>query len=422
MFCFSSEGNAEKVDVEGWSTAVLWESEVVSARLLFKPSASLADKKWIGLEMENHTQQPLQVGQTWMNLSLTFKEIPSGKVLATSGISGTFASIKSLPPGRHRFFGDSFESAPPMGLPPVTGLRVEVEARINTEITGGKRYRTPEEKPAFTLDWRYPSAVEIKEMSREMKQYLRAPLGFEKNLSRMSVLFKVPEVRDSQTLEDYLAAMKAARDPSVRHLLVPNVFAKYGDAPEVFAYYREAFRKQPDNVYADAATSSVWTAEFLEPLVQGCEKGKWRYFSALSYHSAEWREKPAYVARISAVLLKRYPILKRDVRTIPDKELKRWVEAVREAGAVADPVLVELLKPALEDKRQARINLGAGGWNEGRVCDRALIAILQILDGDSWVAFEAAGIKSYTKEERVETHDRVIGILKDRLKSIPAKQ
>ena len=43
MFCFSSEGNAEKVDVEGWSTAVLWESEVVSARLLFKPSASLAE-------------------------------------------------------------------------------------------------------------------------------------------------------------------------------------------------------------------------------------------------------------------------------------------------------------------------------------------------------------------------------------------
>jgi HEAT repeat protein len=142
----------------------------------------------------------------------------------------------------------------------------------------------------------------------------------------------------------------------------------------------------------------------------------------LSFRSAEWREKPAYVARVSAVLLKRYPILKRDVRTIPDKELKRWVEAVREAGAVADPALVELLKPALEDKRQARINYGAGGWNEGRVCDRALRAILQILDGDSWIAFEAAGIKSYTEEERVETHDRVIGILKDRLKSLPAKK
>lgn len=331
-------------------------------------------------------------------------------------------SIKSLPPGRHRFFGDTFESAPPMGLPPVTGLRVDVEARLNTEITGGNRYQTPEEEPAFTLDWRYPSAVEVTEMSREMKQYLRAPRDFEKNLSRMSILFKVPEVRDSQTLDDYLTAMKAARDSSVRHLLVPNVFAKYADSPEVLAYYREAFRKEPDIVYGDASTSSVWNAEFLEPLVQGCEKGKWRCFSVLSRHSAEWREKPAYVARVSAVFLKRYPILRRDVRTIPEKELNLWVEAVLEAGPVADPALVELLKPALEDKRQARINYGAGGWNEGRVCDRALVAILQILDGDSWVAFEAAGIKGYTEEERLETHDRVIGILKDRIKSLPAEE
>ena len=31
---------------------------------------------------------------------------------------------------------------------------------------------------------------------------------------------------------------------------------------------------------------------------------------------------------VSAVLLKRYPILKRDVRTIPEKELELWVVAV----------------------------------------------------------------------------------------------
>ena len=98
--------------------------------------------------------------------------------------------------------------------------------------------------------------------------------------------------------------------------------------------------------------------------------------------------------------------------TIPDKELEQWAGAVLEAGAVADPALVELLKPALEDKRQARINYGAGGWNEGRVCDRALSAILQILDGDSWAAFKAAGITGWhTEEERLEAYDRVIGIL-----------
>jgi hypothetical protein len=32
---------------------------VVSARLLFKSSASLADKNWLALELENHTPKPL---------------------------------------------------------------------------------------------------------------------------------------------------------------------------------------------------------------------------------------------------------------------------------------------------------------------------------------------------------------------------
>ena len=85
MLCFPSEGKAEKVQVKGWSTVVLWESDVVSARLLFKPSASMADKKWLALEMENHTQHSLQIGQTWMELSLTLKEIPSAKFWLRAG-------------------------------------------------------------------------------------------------------------------------------------------------------------------------------------------------------------------------------------------------------------------------------------------------------------------------------------------------
>ena len=424
MICCPSEGNAAEVQAAGWSTAVLWNSDVVSARLLFKPSASLADKNWLALELENHTLKPLEFGQTWMNLGMTLKEIPSGKVLTTSGLSGAFRSIKTLPPGRHRFYGDTFEFASAnMGLPPDTGLRVEVQAKVDTEITGGKRYKTPEAKPSFTFEWRYPSAAERTGMIQEMRQYLAAPGDLEKHLSRMSALFKVPQVQESLTLEDYLPALKASRDSNVRHLLVPNLFARYSDDPRVLAYYREAFQKEPDVVYWDAATVSVWNEEFLEPLVQGCEKDKWHYFSVLSRHSAEWRNRPPYVARVSAALLKHNPILRRELRKIPNEELEQWAKAVLEAGEVADPALVELLKPALKDQRQARINYGAGGWNEGRVCDRALIAILQILDGDSWTAFKEAGITGWrTDKERLEAHDRMIGILTDRLKLLPVKK
>src|SRR5690348_15562236 len=107
MFCSLPMGMAEALQTEGWGTVVLWNSDVVSARILFKPSASLADKKWLALELENHTQKPLEFGQTWINLSATRKEIPSGKVLAKGGgATGVFPSIKTLPPGRHLFSGD----------------------------------------------------------------------------------------------------------------------------------------------------------------------------------------------------------------------------------------------------------------------------------------------------------------------------
>ena len=123
MFCRPFAGNADEVQTDGWGTAVLWSNDVVSARLLFKPSASLADKSWLALELENHTLKPLEFGQTWMNLSMTLKEIPSGRILTTSGLSGAFRSIKTLPPGRHRFYGDTFESASAnMRFPPVISV------------------------------------------------------------------------------------------------------------------------------------------------------------------------------------------------------------------------------------------------------------------------------------------------------------
>lgn len=424
VICWTPEAKAEEVQTDGWSTAVLWKSDVVSARLLFKPSASLADRHWLALELENHTQKPLEFGQTWINLDMTRKEIPSGEVLTAGGLSGGFPSIKTLPPGRHRFHGDPFESASGnLGLPPVTGMRVEVQAKVDSEIRGGKRYQTAEDAPSFTFEWRYPSAVEMTGMIQEMKQYLSAPGDIDKNLYRTSALLKVPQVLESLTLDDYLPALKASRDSNVRHLLVPHLFVKYADDSRVLAYYREAFQTEPDVVYWDAATVSVWNEEFLEPLVQGCEKDKWHYFAVLSRHSAQWRNRPSYVARVSAALLKHNPILRREVRTIADKELEQWAKAVLEAGVVADPALVELLKPALKDQRQARIDYGAGGRNEGRVCDRALIAILQILDGNSWTAFKEAGITGWrTEKERLEAHDRLIGILTERLELPPVKK
>ena len=219
---------------------------------------------------------------------------------------------------------------------------------------------------------------------------------------------------------EYLPALKASRGMRVRSELAAKFSAKYSNAPAVLAYYREAIQSAPnefqpeDDILSDRVDPKVWGELFLEPLVQRCEQGKWDWaFSALRYRTG-WKNRPAYVARISAALLKHHPILLRAVRQIPENELEPWARAVREAGAVGDLALVELLKPALEDRRQAPINLGAGGVNEGRVCDRALFAILNILDGDSFAAFKKAGVTDWNEK----AFDRMIGVVKERLKTL----
>ncbi len=420
LFCLP-DGNTAESRANGWSSVELLSNGVVSARLVFKQSASLADTNWLALELENHTPQPLKLDQIWIDLSGTRVDRSSGKVLSTGGgPSGTFPSIRTLQPGLHRFYGDALEYASVnIGLPPASGLRVEATVNAAVWVRNGVRYDVPRDKAVFVFEWRYPSAEEIAGMSRELKQHLAAHVDLRNNLLRMAALFLMAQVRDSLTLEDYLPALKATKDANVRWLLVPQLFARYSNAPAVLEYYREAFQKNPDEVYWDAAGNTVWNEEFLEPLVRGCEQDKWQYFDVLERHPAGWKNRPEFVARISAALLKHNPILKRTVRQLPKTELETWAKAVVEAGEVGDLALVELLKPALDDRRDARIDHGSGGVDEGRVCDRALLAILKLLDGDSSVAFTKAGMTYESEKQRLKVFDRMIGILKGRLKPVP---
>jgi hypothetical protein len=218
MFCCLGEGSAEEDIPDGWEATVLWKSDVVSARLLVKRSASLADTKWIGLEFENHTAQPLEFGQTWIALN----EI---------GLSGTMRSVKKLPTGRHCFYEDTFRFASEtLGLPPMTGRHVEFEARVETALTDGRRFETPADAPSISFEWRYPSAKELAGMCQELKQLVAAHADLEINRFRIKALFKVLEVRDSLTLDVYLPAMKACTDYNVRCGLLPVVTDRFAEA------------------------------------------------------------------------------------------------------------------------------------------------------------------------------------------------
>ncbi len=417
MCCQLTDGAAPIPPQIEWREIFLWKNDRLSARLLFQPTASIADRTWIALELENHTRQPIELGQTWINLSSIPKDDGNAKSECQMSLSGTMPSIKTVPPGRHRYTGNTLQFASSNMVCPGAAAQVDVLVKISTQTKDGQNFETAK-GTNFSFEWRQPTELQLGLMSHELKKHLGSATIPDEDHARIVTLLKTPAVVRSLTVDDYLTALKSTRNWSLRYVLLPHLFARHGADPKVLEYYREMFQQDPDFIYEDSIIPTVWNQEFLEPLINGCEKGKWVYFTGLSRHVPAWRNDNNAVSRISAALLKHHVILRRDLKDILENELEAWARAVTDASSVPDPKIVNLLKPALDDQRHADIDLGSGGIQEARVCDRALVAILTILDGDWWTSFKAAGISGWkTKTERESAHDHVIKILKTRLKA-----
>jgi hypothetical protein len=420
MCCQLADGAASAPPKVEWSQVALWKSDRLSARLLFKPTVSVADKSWVALELENHTQQPIELGQTWVSLKTDSKEGGNTTPECQISVSGAMRSINTVPPGRHRYDGNTFRFTSTNTVCSGNGTRVDVLVEISTQTKEGQSFETAKQT-TFSFELRQPTEAQLRLMSDELKKHLNAAAISDEDDIRIVTLLAAPAVVQSLTVDDYLSALKVVRNWSLRYVLLPHLFTRHAEDPKVLEYYREMFKQNPDSIYEDSVIPAVWNKEFLQPLLAGCEQGKWGYFRGLSQHVPMWRNDANALSRVSAVLLKQHPILQRDLKDIPNNELEKWARAVTDASSVPDPKIVNLLKPALDDQRPANIDLGSGGIQEARVCDRAAVAILTILDVDSWTAFKAAGIAGWkTKAERESAHDRVIKILKERLKAAPA--
>lgn len=416
--CQLPEGEAPQPAKEEWNHVVLWKDDVLSARLLFKPQVSLADQGWIELELHNQTQQPIELSQTWVHLWTPGSPEDDPHPNCRIGLSGVMPSLKKVPPGRHRYGGGPLEFASVSNSCTADKVPIELRVKISMETADGRTFATAKEA-AFSIEWHQPTAEQLRKMSEELKRRFGAQEIPYEDYARITTLLKAPMVVKSLTVEDYLSALKT-RHWSLRYELLPYLFAKHADDPKVLEYYREMFKQEPDFISHDAISPAAWNDEFLEPLVRGCERGKWTYFAGLTRHVPKWRDNEMVVSRVSAALLEHHAILRRDIDKIKESELDTWSRAVWDASNVPDPKLVKLLQPALDDHRNANVDLGSGGINEARVCDRALDAILTILDGDPWITFKAAGISGWkTREEGEAAYDRVIDIVKARLKAAP---
>ena len=417
--CFA-QVHAEEIDVKDWSSVEILRNETLTARLRYRPVASVADKHWIVFEIENVSDQPLEPSVLWVEAAISTKNLVTDKPLYTGNLGGHLPAPPQIAPGEtFQTDGGSLKYAAVNLGASQDGMTVTGKLKYDIQLSE-KRFTDYEPGAEFKFQWRAPNETEIALMTKELKELLGDFDNLEKDHWRVLALMKSKAVVDKLSLtQDYLPVLKETDDTNLRFLLLEPMFAKHADAPEVSNYYREAFKTDPESVYWDGAATNVWHPEFLEPLVQGCEQDKWKYFEVLRRHKKEWHDRPEIVARVSKALLKHHPILSQNTEDIPDDDLSKWANAIEQAADVGDKKLVELFKPALSDRRDADIDLGAGGIRKNRVCDSAMLAILTILDGDSFVAFKKAGYVEWKIEDKNKVYDPMIDVLQKRLAASP---
>ncbi|MDB2687312.1 hypothetical protein N9Y42_08880 [Mariniblastus sp.] len=417
--CFA-QVHAEEIDVTDWSSVEILQNETLTARLRYRPVASVADKHWIVVEIENVSDRPLKPEVIWVEANISTKNLITNKPLYTGNLGGHLPAPPQIAPGEtYQTDGGSLKYAAASLGALEDGMTVTGKLKYDIQL-GEKRFTDYDPGAQFKFQWLGPNETEIPLMTKELKALLRDFENLDKNLDRIGTLMKSKIVVDKLSLtEDYLPVLNETGDANLRFLLLEPMFAKYADAPEVSNYYREAFKNDPESVYWDGAATNVWNPEFLEPLVQGCEQDNWKYFEVLRRHKKRWHDRPEIVARVSKALLKHHPILSQNTEDIPDDDLSKWANAIEQAADVEDKKLVKLFKPALSDRRDADICLGAGGIRKNRVCDHAMLAILTILDGDSFVAFKKAGFVEWKVEDKNKVYDPMIVVLQKRLAAPP---
>jgi len=176
----------------------------------------------------------------------------------------------------------------------------------------------------------------------------------------------------------------------------------------------------------DVGDEEIWDKTFIKPLVRLLESDYYKYRYALTVlhkHRVDWKSDQALARQLSAAVRKAYP----EVESKDLVDFDRWVSGAEDLGLTGDRKMIQLLSPALDDKRELHAPtdglVGLQARKEPlRVCEVALESILTILDGEPDDAYAKAGSKEIlarrqnTAAEWTALRDRMIADLKLRLK------
>ena len=415
-----------------WHSVELLSTNILSARLLYLSPASLADEKILVLEFDNRSGTTLDISESRLNLDATYKDPSTGRALLRNVVSSSFFYEGTLAPGITTATGDILNCSRAdllmrQGLPSNRECRIDITARCDVHLRNGGVFATLAKGTNFHMDWHYPSPSEIANAQKQLRKLLevtafKSGRDADGYIDTLNWVVTIPEVADALTVDELLRALSYRRDSiDGRNIVSYLISLRFPSDPKVISYYSEHLSE--GNVFALSdieGNLQLWNPSWIPPLVANFEKtGNDDALRVLGYHRADWITNEQDVSRLSASLLRHYPILAQDTSSLTPDKLNQWKEVANQAGIVGDKALVRVLAPALNDKRIIpNPLLQALTPPENRVCDWALLAILTILDGSQGASLKQAATNTWERnpQTRYSIFDAEIVSTKERIK------
>ncbi len=250
--------SADKSRDRQFAVVELGNSQAVKVRLKYLTRASLADRNWMSVEIENLTDRPVVITHTHYTANRECFDLRTGRRVA-SGSLGSGNQFDMYPesyitqpvkvviqPGIRRVSTHPSNSASvSRGLPPKSGLRVlgsiamklEVEGRV---VADGYDHSSPVSLGVpFAFDWVYPDAMGFEAMRRELHGHLDNPVKWPEQRNLLAALLAVPQVAQSVSIEQLIDAM--SRRPSVasRAILLSHCSGHFATHPRLLAWFQK---------------------------------------------------------------------------------------------------------------------------------------------------------------------------------------
>jgi hypothetical protein len=410
----------------------------LALRLAVLRTATLADEEWIGLEIENAGDEPVEVRTARYSIEAKWTDprtgLPSSRCLASGATLSMFpeawrptpASHFLIRPGVHRLLGElSNCCSAGLGLAPEGGLVVEAHLHLTLNLGEEREYSTPPDGVPFTFEWRRPDPAGFEAVQARLRRLLDEPCGVgdvyhESRVRVFEMLLRVPGVGDALTAEELLAGL--AGRAYGRRVLVNEIARRFGRDPRVIEYYATRLKAGSDDVVRDlAGEHGIWDPAFVKPLLDYFEQSQdyaerytgssmYAALAALSAHYGDWPAELHIPSRLSSSILAQSPTLRKDSGELNGDELTvRWVRDARVLALTHDPGVIPLLRPFLDradpiaDIRNMSFpRLEPRYVPALRVCDVALEVILTIdptLEADRAAPVEGANVNPRSIED-----------------------